>query len=348
MNTSKKSYTKTTFPDLMDNKKKIFILITALALLIGLSLLSLCVGAVNIPIATIIKIIFTRDVSSGLGQIFLYVRLPRTIAAILTGTALCISGTVLQTVLNNPMCSPGIIGVNAGAGLFMIITVAFFPAASFLASAAAFAGALFAVIIVWLLASKTGASKLAIVLAGIAVSSLLTAFTDIVITLVPDAKINRIDFLIGNLSGVTMANITFAFPYIIVGVLTVFILSFDINVLALGDRAASSLGLRTSLIRGILLITAAMLAGSAISLGGLIGFVGLIMPNVSKMLIGHDHRFLMPLSAILGAAFCLGCDILSRVLFAPFEIPVGIIMSLIGAPFFIYLILSKKRRAVFD
>ncbi len=327
---------------------KLMTLLFALAALITAFIISICVGAVGIPVGELWKIIIGGDANSSLGKIFYYVRLPRTLAAMLVGMSLATSGAVLQTVLNNPMCSPGIIGVNAGAGLFMIVTAAFSPVMAGFAPVSAFTGAIVAVAIVYFIAKRQGVSKLAIVLAGIAVSSLLSAFTDTVITLVPDVKVNRIDFLIGSFSGVTMANVVFAAPYIVVALVVVMLLCFDINVLSLGDSTARSLGLRVGLVRGVMLISAALLAGSAISLGGLIGFVGLIVPHISKMLIGNDHRYFLPLTVLLGGAFCLLCDILARVLFVPFEIPVGIVMSLIGSPFFIWLIVTRKRRTRLD
>ncbi len=327
---------------------KALILVGAFAVLVGLFLISICVGAVNIPISQLWSIIWGVGAEGKASQIFYFVRLPRTLAAVLAGAALSMSGAILQAVLNNPMCSPSIIGVNAGSGLFMIIVAALFSAYVALAPAAAFLGALCAVVLVYLIAKRTGASKLAIVLSGIAVSSLLSAFTDTIITLVPEAKVSRIDFLIGSFSGVTMSNVKFSVPYIIIGLIIAFVLSVDLNILSLGDSTAASLGLRVGFVRGIFLVVAALLAGSAISLGGLIGFVGLIVPHMAKLIIGYDHKFLLPLSAIIGGAFCLGCDILARVLFIPFELPVGIIMSLIGSPFFIYLVLSRRRRAALD
>ena len=330
------------------NSTKALILFSAFVLLIVLFVCSICVGAVNIPLVKLFKIITNANTEQSLDQIFYFVRLPRSLAAMFAGMALAMSGVILQTVLNNPMCSPNIIGVNSGAGLFMIISTAFFPTMSAFSPVAAFLGSLFAVSVVYFIAKTRGSSKLSIVLGGIAVSSLLSAFTDAVITIVPDAKIARVDFMIGSFAGVTIENIKFALPYIITGIIISLILCVDINILSLGDSMATSLGLKVSLVRAVFLVTSALLAGAAISLGGLIGFVGLIVPHISKMLIGTDHKYLLPLTTILGGAFCLLCDILSRVLFIPFEIPVGIIMSLLGSPFFIWLILTRKRRSTRD
>lgn len=327
---------------------KSLILGVSVVLLIALSIVGICLGAVKISIQELWAILVTGNTEQSAGQIFYFVRLPRTLAAILSGAALACSGTILQTVLGNPMCSPNIIGVNSGAGLSMIIVAAFFPAAAGFAPISAFLGAVTAVSLVYGLAKKMGASKLAIVLAGIAISTLVTALTDTIVTLVPDVKINRIDFLIGSFSGVTMTNVLFSMPYILVGLSIAFIFHVDINLLALGDSTATSLGLRVKVIRGIFLASAALLAGSAISLAGLIGFVGLIVPHIAKALVGYEHKYLLPLSAILGGAFCLFCDILARTLFIPFEAPVGIVMSFVGTPFFIWLVLTQKRRNVFD
>lgn len=316
--------------------------------LVVLMLISLCVGAVKIPPADLWAMLSGNEGIEGNGKILMLVRLPRVLAAVLAGAALACSGTILQTVLSNPMCSPNIIGVNAGAGLFMIVIAAFFPAAVGLAPVSAFIGALVAVLVVYGVARKTGASKLMIVLSGIAVSGLLSALTDGIITLVPDAKVSRIDFLIGSFSGVAMNHVLFALPYILTGIIIAIFLSTDLNLLALGDGTASSLGQRVGIMRGIFLVIAALLAGSAISLAGLIGFVGLIVPHIAKAIVGYDHKYLIPLTVILGGGFCLLCDTLARMLFIPFELPVGIVMSLLGSPFFIWLIWRQRRRKVFD
>ncbi len=342
MNTFAKSYIHNS------SRAKALILCAAVIALTVLLFVSICVGAVKITLSDLWNIIVKRNKEGSAGQIFYFVRLPRTFAAVLAGAALACSGTILQTVLGNPMCSPSVIGVNAGAGLSMIIVAAFFPAAAGFAPVSAFLGALASVTVVYWIAQKSGASKLAIVLSGIAVSSLFSALTDTIITIVPDVKISRIDFLIGSFSGVTMSNVLFAMPYILAGLFLAMLFHVDINLLALGGETASSLGLRVKVMRGLFLAIAALLAGSAISLAGLIGFVGLIIPHIAKWLIGYDHKYLLPLSAVLGGAFCLFCDVLARTLFAPFEAPVGIIMSLIGSPFFIWLVLTQRRRRVFD
>lgn len=218
----------------------------------------------------------------------------------------------------------------------------------YLTTIAAFAGAIIAVLLVYFIAHKTGASRMGIILSGVAVSSFIGAIIDTILTLKPDTVIARTAFLIGGFSGITMDKLRFAGVIIIIAFVIALILSYDMNILALGDETSKSLGLNVAGIRFTFLILAAVLAGSAISFTGLIGFVGLIIPHVSRLFVGYDNRILLPVSALLGSIFTLICDLLARVLFAPYEIPVGIVLSFLGGPFFIYLLLKGKRGQLYD
>ncbi|WP_087758816.1 FecCD family ABC transporter permease [Herbinix luporum] len=168
------------------------------------------------------------------------------------------------------------------------------------------------------------------------------------LTIKPDAIIARTEFLIGGFSGVTMDKLAFAGTFILGAFIISLVLSYDMNILALGDDTSKSLGLKVATLRFTFLILGAVLAGSAISFAGLIGFVGLIIPHVSRLFVGYDNRVLLPVSALLGSIFTIFCDLLARVLFAPFEIPVGIILSFLGGPFFIYLLIKGKRGQLYD
>ena len=309
---------------------------------------SICLGAVPVTLRELWEVLTAGSTATSAGRIVWFVRMPRTLAALLAGSALAVSGAILQTVLSNALASPNIIGVNAGSGLFTIALAAFLPGAARYSPVAAFLGALFAVLTVYGIARKTGASRMTIVLSGVAVSNFLSAFTDAILTFLPDTQMNRMAFLIGSFSGVSMDQVRFAAGYILGGIALAWVLSYDMNILALGEETAASLGLRTRRYRLIFLVIAALLAGSAVSFSGLIGFVGLIVPHAARMLVGHDNRWLIPLCTLLGGAFTLGCDIAARLLFAPFEIPVGIVMSFLGGPFFIYLLLSRKGRKALD
>lgn len=189
---------------------------------------------------------------------------------------------------------------------------------------------------------------MAIVLSGVAVSSFIGAITDTVLTLKPDTIIARTAFLIGSFSGITMDKLSFAGLFIVAAFFVAIILSYDMNILALGDETAKSLGLNVVRIRFMFLILAAVLAGSAISFAGLIGFIGLIIPHISRFFVGYDNRILLPVCALLGSIFTLLCNLLARIIFAPYEIPVGIILSFLGGPFFIYLLIKSKRGQLYD
>lgn len=310
--------------------------------------MSLGIGSSKIPLSEIISAMHQGDNTSKTYRIISFVRIPRTLAAVLAGCALSMSGAILQSVLNNSLAGPNIIGVNSGAGLFTVLIAAFFPASLYFTTIAAFTGALLAVFLVYFIARKTGASRMAIVLSGVAVSSFIGAMTDTVLTLRPDTAISRAAFLIGGFSGITMDKLSFAGCFIVFAFVMALILGYDMNILNLGDESAKSLGLNVVKLRFMFLILAALLAGSAISFAGLLGFVGLIVPHVSRLLVGYDNRILLPVSALLGSVFTLLCDLLARVLFAPFEIPVGIIMSFLGGPFFIYLLIKGKRGQLYD
>lgn len=320
-----------------------FVIALLIILLIIAAIISISIGSSKIPVGQIISALYHRDINSKTYQIISFVRIPRTLAAILAGCSLSVSGAILQSVLNNSLASPNIIGVNSGAGFLTVLISAFFPASLYFVPLAAFIGGLMAVLIVFFIAQKTGASRISIVLSGVAVSSFIGAMTDTVLTLHPDSAIDRAVFLIGGFSGVTMERLAFPAGFIVLALVIVLILSYDMNVLALGDETAKSLGLTVARLRFLCLGIAALLAGSAISFAGLLGFVGLIVPHASRFLVGYDNRFLIPVCALLGSIFTLCCDVLARVLFAPFEIPVGIIMSFLGGPFFIYLLLKRKK-----
>lgn len=323
------------------------IVFLAILLVIGV-FLSISIGSAKIPVSAIISAMKQGDNTSNIYRIISFVRIPRTLAAVLAGCALSLSGAILQSVLNNSLASPGIIGVNSGAGLFTVLIAAFFPASIYFTTVAAFIGAMAAVLLVYFIAQNTGASRMAIVLSGVAVASFIGAMTDSVLTLKPDTAISRTAFLIGGFSGITMDKVGFAGCFIVAAAVLALILGYDMNILALGDESAKSLGLNVVRLRFILLILAAILAGSAVSYAGLLGFVGLIVPHVSRLLVGYDNRILLPVSALLGSIFTLLCDLLARVIFAPYEIPVGIIMSFLGGPFFIYLLTKGKRGQLYD
>ena len=255
---------------------------------------------------------------------------------------------MIQAVLNNAMAAPNIIGVNAGAGLGVTLLVALAPGAAASLPFAAFFGALAACLCIYAIARRTGASRMTITLVGITISSILTAGINLIKTIFPDSIYNTHGFLVGGISGVSMTKLSPACWLIGLGLLAALLMARDIDVLNLGEDTAASLGMNVKLSRFLLLMLASLLAGSAVSFAGLLGFVGLLGPHIARRFVGSRHRLLLPFSAMGGAVLVLLCDLLGRVLFAPYEIPVGIILSFVGGPFFLTLILLQRKSRVYD
>lgn len=339
MNTSPSSYIR---KPLARKRAGIALGVSAAALVL-LAAASVWTGAVPIPPGELWGALWLPNAAEKASQILWNVRLPRIAAAIFSGAGLAVAGALLQAVLNNALASPGVIGVNAGSGLAVLLLAAFAPGLAVYTPVAAFIGALAAAGLVYGIARRTGASRMTLVLSGVAVSSILSALSDAVLTLRPETQINRTAFLIGSFSAVAPGSLGFAATCTAIGLLIAFAVSYDLNVLSLGDELSRSLGLRAGLCRALAVGAAALLAGSAVSIAGLLGFVGLIVPHAARALGGEDQRVLLPLCALMGAAFTLGCDLLARILFAPFELPVGILLSLLGGPFFLYLLVRRKR-----
>ena len=318
-------------------------ILLALAVLTALSAgASLCLGAVSLPLRDTLRALLGGGEGTLARQIVLYARLPRVCGSLLAGGALAASGVVIQSVLMNPLAAPNIIGVNSGAGLAAALCCAAAPTALELVPIAAFLGALAGVLLVLLLAERTGAARITVVLAGLAVSSIFGAGIDGVVTLVPDALNGYTDFRIGGLRGLSMARVAPAAVMIALALAAALTLSHELDLLALGRETAQSLGLPARRLQLILLALAAALAGAAISFAGLLGFVGLIVPHIARRLVGEESRFLLPASALGGAALLTACDVLARLLFAPYELPVGIVLSFVGGPFFIWLLLRQR------
>lgn len=308
----------------MGKTSKIFLISGILCALAAV--LSLCLGAAGTITPTI----------------FYLVRLPRTIACLLSGAALAVSGCVIQGVLSNSLASPNIIGVNAGAGLAVTVCCAVGAVSGWAIAGASFLGALAAVFLVAFAAQRTGASRTTVILSGVAVNSFLNAVSDAITNLNPDTGVMASDFKVGGFSSVAHTRLLPAGIAIVVGLIAVFSLANELDVMSLGEETAQGLGLSVKRMRTVFLALAALLAGASVSFAGLLGFVGLIVPHAVRRLVGTESRKLLPLSAILGAAFVTFCDLAARLAFRPYELPVGILMSLLGGPFFLWLLYRKK------
>ena len=319
------------------------VLLAVLVLLCGILGVSLGSTIIDLPAAFAGAI--SGDFSSPQSRILLYVRLPRVSAAMLAGSALAVSGMLIQAVLNNPLAAPNVIGVNAGAGFFPFLAIAILPGVRGAAQLGAFFGALFAVLLVCAVSAGTG--RLTIILSGVAVSSIFTAGINTVKTFYPDTLYNGSTFLIGGFSGISLKDLSPAWAMILAALIISWLMSGQADLLGLGEASARSLGMNVGLARFGLIIISCILAGCAVSFSGLLSFVGLLAPHMVRRIFGEartSHRVLIPAAALLGAGFVTLCDLLSRILFAPYELPVGILLSALGGPFFLALLLRERRR----
>ena len=312
------------------------------ALCAASALLSVCIGSTDVPLSQLWQALIGSGQAEAVSNILWYMRLPRTLACLAAGAALAVSGGIIQMVLANPLASPNIIGVNAGAGLAVALCCAFLPTMGLGLSGAAFAGAALAVALVVGIAGRTGASRTSVILSGVAVNACLNACSDAVVTLFPDSGLGSADFRVGGFSAILLDRLWPAAILIGAAVLISFTLSNELEVLSLGEETAHGLGLPVKGVRTLLLGLAALLAGAAVSFAGQLGFVGLIVPHMVRYLGGREGGYFLPASALLGATLVTLCDIAARRLFSPYEIPVGILLSLIGGPFFLLLLFRRR------
>ena len=330
----KKSYNRTI--------KRIIIFVASSVFLSFIILLSLRFGSVRFSTSEIMNSISNKQVSAG-RNIIVNIRIPRTLLCIMVGANLAVSGALLQAVMRNPLADPGLTGVSTGAGLAAVAIMLAFPSMAGFLPFVAFLGGAAASIMVFTLAWKSGIDPIRIILAGVAVNAILGGGISLLTVLYSDRIQGALMWLNGSISGKGWNNVSILAPYSVVGLLSGLFCIKTANILQLGEDVAKNLGLNVNNSRLILSIIAAFLAGISVSTVGLIGFIGLIIPHISRLLVGSDYRFMLPLSAILGSMILLFADILSRTLFSPVELPVGIIMAIFGGPFFLYHL--RKRGA---
>ena len=312
-------------------------------LLAAAILTGICFGAASLDLREIWAALREGDLNAPSLRILRYVRLPRVWGGLLCGAALAVSGAVIQNVLNNRLASPGIIGVNAGAGLAVTICSALGILGGWRLSLCSFLGAFGAVMLVSLAARRWSASRGAIILMGVALNSLLGAFSDMVVTLVPEVGIMTNHFRAGGFSAVTYRSLIPATVIVFAALTILLSMTEGLEVLTLGEDTARSLGMKTGPVRTVFLLLAALLAGAAVSVCGLLSFVGLLVPHAVRRGVGNvETRPLIILCALFGGGFVTLCDTLSRVIFAPYEVPVGILMAFLGAPFFVFVLIKGK------
>ena len=308
-------------------------------LLILLVLLT-TVGSVNLSFGEIISALINDD-NKMVTTIVYKMRLPRNILAVLVGANLAVSGILLQSVMKNPLADPGITGVSTGASVAAIIILLVAPQFTSILPIAAFIGGAIACMLVFLMAYKNGLKPGRIVLAGVAINTILGGVISYLSTMYSDRIQSAMLWLNGSLATKTWADVEMLFIYSVIGLIVSLLLIRSANVLQLGDDAATNLGFNVNLTRLLISVVAVFLAATSTAVVGVISFVGLIVPHISRMIMGSDHKFTIPFSIILGSMVLLVADTLGRTIGGAVEIPVGVIMSIVGGPFFLYLL--RKR-----
>lgn len=322
------------------NRKIILFLII---LLMGAVVWSLLAGNEAISPKDVLMVLAGK-ISDMRRVIVFQVRIPRVLAAAAVGAALSVSGYLLQSNLDNTLASPGILGINNGAGLFVLLSACLFPYQSEVKCVAAFLGAMTVTLLIYLLTVKTGMSKTSVVLSGVAVSAFCISIIDVILSLKPEVAADKVAFQIGGFGSLSSSVVYFAVPVILVGLVTAVFLAPSLDLLLLGDDVAFGLGLNVRRFRVLHIVCAALLSGAAVSMSGVLGFVGLIVPNVVRLFHLGKSREGIFFCMTLGPAFLLICDTLGRIIVFPYELPCGLFLSLLGAPFLVWMLVRRRKR----
>lgn len=327
-------------------KRGLRALLAALLLLLLVMIVNMGSGEYFIAPLDVIRTVLRLPVDNGdYNFIVNTLRLPRMLVAALVGLGLGIAGTIMQGLTRNPLADPDILGISAGAGLVAVtLIVVVQDVSSNLLAWGAFGGAVGAALLIYVLAWRGGDSPLRLILIGIGLAAIGTALTTLMITYGDPYDVQRaLIWLAGSVYGRTWQEFWALLPWILVFGPLAFFLARELNTLNLGEDVARGLGTRVPWHRGLLLLTAAALAGATVAAAGAVGFVGLMSPHLGRRLVGPDHRALLPVAGALGALLVVTADWIGRTAFAPIELPVGLITAAIGAPFFIYLLVSGRQ-----
>lgn len=332
-------------PISLEKRNKLRIIIfCALGIFLLLSFfISISCGAITITYTDIYTAL-TGGGTADTTRIVNVLRLPRTLVTALTGANLALAGCILQGVLRNPLADPGIIGVSAGAGLFAMFLMILAPEAMNLVPAAAFIGAVLSTGLVFFLAWEKGINPLRMILAGVAIAAFFGGGMTALSVFYSERIQGTVMWMAGGFQGHSWSHVEMILPYSFIGILGTLLCARQLNALQLGEEVAKNLGIRVVRIRTLLIILSALLTASAVSVAGMLGFVGLIVPHIMRLIVGSDHEYLLPCSAISGAVIVTLADTAARTLFTPLEVPVGIFMSFLGAPFFLYLLKRRMRK----
>ncbi|MBX3015569.1 MAG: iron ABC transporter permease [Caldilineaceae bacterium] len=332
-------------------------LVVAILFAVGIGAVAIAPGQVLAILAKQIGITLPWAFTEQQAAVLLAIRIPRVLLGSLIGAGLAVSGAALQGLFRNPLADPGLIGVSSGAALAAVATIvlgATFASALFQTLGlftlplVAFAGSVGATLLVYQLSLVAGRTVVAtMLLAGIAVNALLGAFTGLLTFVATDAQLRNITFWgLGSVSGATWRSVWAVMPFIALTLLLLPRLARPLNALALGEAEANHLGFAVERTKRLIVVLVALTVGASVALTGIIGFVGLLVPHLLRLLVGPDHRVLLPGSALLGATLLLLADLVARTIVAPAELPIGIVTAMIGAPTFLWLLLRDRRRFV--
>ncbi len=329
-------------------------LAAGVGLLLVSMLTGLAVGAVPIPLETTAQVLAKGILGLEVdGQeraqatIVYLLRFPRVLTAALVGASLALSGALMQGLFRNPLADAGLIGVSSGGALSgaLVMSAGLAAGASFALPLATFGGALATAFGVYFFATRRGRTALThLLLVGIAVNALFGALTTFVLSMA-EYEVSRqlLFWLMGGLDGRSWPHVQMMLPFALGGFLPAFFLSRDLNILSLGEETATTLGLQVERVKRVLLVLSALLAGAAVAVSGTVGFVGLVIPHAIRLLVGPNHRALLPAAALAGAIFLIWCDVLARTLVPSEELRLGIITAFVGAPLFLNLLLRQER-----
>lgn len=316
--------------------KKIWSFIIVIALLVAVTIVSAVTGSVKIGIGEFLSAIWNGD--DGNLAVIKDLRFPRIIVALFAGAALSVSGVLLQAVMRNPLADAGVIGISSGAGFVSVFIVTVFPGLFFWSPLLAFLGGALACFLVFSLSWKSGLSPLKIILVGIAINAMFTGLRDAFITICSYIQVNVEGSMTSNLTMKTWNDVELIVVWGSIGLILAMLLFSWCNVLVLQDKTAKNLGVKVNQTRVIIATIAVLLAAISTVVAGVIAFVGLLIPHISRRLVGSDHKLLIPFSALAGALLILTADTLGRTLIAPMEIPASTLMAIIGGPFLIFLL----------
>jgi iron complex transport system permease protein len=341
-------------------KRKLLIILSIFLALIVVALISISLGAASPSIDAAIQVIFSKslpflnlDPGTKLAQTIIWdIRLPRLLLAIIAGAGLAAAGATMQGILRNPLVSSYVLGISSAAGFGAALAIVFGISvvsiySGYIIIGNAFVFCLLAMIMVYFIARVRGMSSETVILAGVAVGFLFSALLALIQYTAPKTEaVNAIVFwLMGGLYNATWDNLLVCVPIVGVTIILMMFQAWNINIMSMGEEVAVSLGVNSKRVLSINMILETVATASIIAFTGIIGFVDLIAPHIARMLIGNDHRYLIPCSAVLGAFMLLCADTVGRLIIMPTELPVGIVTALLGVPFFIYLLTNKRRRS---